>query len=80
MTKRTQGQAAVEIRHYTKDLAYKNTSLKNVQMDIENCITTANAVIEMEELFGASSGMKEITPCNVVVRGHNGRFIKWRNK
>lgn len=68
----------VAVRHYNADLTFARTSLDRIPLPKNNACSTARAILDMEELFGASPNMKTVTACNISVRGPNGRFISWK--
>lgn len=38
----------------------------------------ANSIISVANLFGGSPTLAKTNPCNVSLRGPNGRFISWK--
>lgn len=65
-----------ESREYKPNGRYLMTR-KNTHETQELAAEVAN--LEVEFFSEVPDVLKELTPCNIIVRGPNGRFVKWRN-
>lgn len=64
----------VSHRNYTKEGSFVNSCTLPWNKEAD-AITDANMVLEF---YGEIEDMQAVGPCNIIVRGSNGRFIKWK--
>lgn len=63
-------------REYRNDGTFhRSFSLPNE--DLPNAVADAHLVLEC---YSATIDLQAVGPCNIVVRGPKGRFMKWRNQ
>lgn len=68
---------SVAVRRYFKDGELSNVFIVS-DKSLESCRTYVKVELEMEDLFGAPHGCLEFNPCNLSIRGPDGRFVKWK--
>lgn len=62
-------------RNYTHDGEFVST-LSLPWMTEHDATTDANIVLNG---YVATKKLQAVTACNIIVRGPNGRFVKWKN-
>lgn len=62
-------------REYRHDGTFdRSASISHLGLNV--AVVDANLVAEF---YTANDLVMAVTPCNIVVRGPDGRFVKWRN-
>lgn len=69
-------QYVVTHREYRHDGTF-DRSFSMPVLGLANAVDDANLVLDC---YTANEVVMAVTPCNIVVRGPKGRFMKWRNK
>lgn len=62
-------------REYRHDGTFDRTFSMPI-IGLSTAIMDANLVLDC---YTANEVVMAVTPCNIVVRGPDGRFVKWRN-
>lgn len=73
-------QVQLNIRRYKNNGNLHRVHFKEVvDFSAEKAKALAKGILASEELFGPPLNFIKLNPCNITIRGLNGRFIKWKN-